>query len=71
MNFTVRFKVPTGRAFKLNCIADNFETCLEKISALYGKNLISITYETQKNPINQMDSFLEVEKYAVSREKRA
>ena len=71
MNFTVRFKAPTGRTFKLNCIADNFETCLEKISALYGKNLISITYETQKNPINQMDSFLEVEKYAVSREKRA
>ena len=64
MNFTVRFKAPTGRTFKLNCIADNFETCLKKISALYGKNLISITYETQKNPINQMDQFLEVDRCA-------
>ena len=66
MNFTVRFKAPTGRTFKLNCIADNFETCLEKISALYGKNLISITYETQKNSINQMDHFLEVDRHAIS-----
>ena len=66
MNFTVRFKAPTGRTFKLNCIADNFETCLEKISALYGKNLVSITYETQKNSINQMDHFLEVERHAIS-----
>ena len=66
MNFTVRFKTPTGRTFKLNCIADNFETCLEKISALYGKNLVSITYETQKNSINQMDHFLEVERHAIS-----
>lgn len=66
MNFTVRFKAPTGRTFKLNCIADNFETCLEKISALYGKNLISITYETQKNPLNQMDHFLEVDRHAIS-----
>ena len=66
MNFTVRFKTSTGRTFKLNCIADNFETCLEKISALYGKNLVSITYETQKNSINQMDHFLEVERHAIS-----
>lgn len=66
MNFTVRFKVPTGRTFKLNCIADNFETCLEKISALYGKNLVSITYEAQKNTINQMDTFLEVDRHAIS-----
>ena len=66
MNFTVRFKAPTGRTFKLNCIADNFETCLEKISALYGKNLISITYETQKNSINQMDHSLEVDRHAIS-----
>lgn len=66
MNFTVRFKTSTGRTFKLNCIADNFETCLEKISALYGKNLVSITYETQKNSINQMDHFLEVDRHAIS-----
>ena len=50
MNFTVCIKTPTGRMAKLNCIADNFETCLEKISALYGKNLLSITYELRKNP---------------------
>lgn len=60
MNFTIQFKSPGGRACKLNCIADNFETCLEKISALYGKNLISITYDLRKNPVNQLDKFLEV-----------
>ena len=50
MNFTVCIKTPTGRTAKLNCIADNFETCLKKISALYGKNLLSITYDLRKNP---------------------
>lgn len=49
MNFTILFKSPTGRTCKLNCIAPNFETCLEKISALYGKNLVSINYELRKN----------------------
>lgn len=71
MNFTIQFKSPTGRMCKLNCIADNFETCLEKISALYGKNLLSITYELRKNPSNQMDQFLEVDRHVISREKRA
>ena len=71
MNFTIQFKTPTGRTAKLNCIADNFETCLEKISALYGKNLLSITYDLRKNPINQMDQFLEVDRRVMPREKRA
>lgn len=67
MNFTVQFRTPTGRTAKLNCIADNFEACLEKISALYGKNLLSITYDLRKNPTHQMGQFPEVDrKNAVS-----
>lgn len=56
MNFTVQFRTPTGRTAKLNCIADNFETCLEKIFALYGKNLISITYDLRKNPSDKQEA---------------
>lgn len=49
MIFTVSFKSPGGRLCKLNCIAPDFETCLKKISSLYGKNLVSITYDLRKN----------------------
>lgn len=49
MIFIVAFKSPGGRVCKLNCIAPNFEECLKKISSLYGKNLISITYDLRKN----------------------
>ena len=49
MLFIVQFKSPGGRLCKLNCIASNFEECLKKISSLYGKNLISITYDARKN----------------------
>ena len=49
MIFIVTFKSPGGRLCKLNCIAPNFEECLKKISSLYGKNLISITYDLRKN----------------------
>lgn len=63
MIFIVVFKTPGGRTCKLSCIAPNFEECLKKISALYGKNLLSITYDVQKNS--------EVRTNVVSREKRA
>lgn len=49
MIFIVTFKSPGGRLCKLNCIASSFEECLKKISSLYGKNLISITYDLRKN----------------------
>ncbi len=49
MIFTISFKSPGGRLCKLNCIAPDFETCLKKISSLYGKNLVSITYDLRKN----------------------
>lgn len=49
MIFIVTFKSPGGRVCKLNCIAPDFETCLKKISSLYGKNLLSITYDVRKN----------------------
>ena len=49
MIFIVTFKSPGGRTCKLNCIAPDFETCLKKISDMYGKNLLSITYELRKN----------------------
>lgn len=49
MIFIVAFKSPGGRICKLNCIAPDFETCLKKISSLYGKNLLSITYDVRKN----------------------
>lgn len=49
MIFIVSFKSPGGRICKLNCIAPDFETCLKKISSLYGKNLLSITYDVRKN----------------------
>lgn len=49
MIFTIQFKSPGGRTCKLNCIAPDFETCLKKISSMYGKNLLSITYDLRKN----------------------
>lgn len=49
MIFIVAFKSPGGRLCKLNCIAPNFEECLKKISSMYGKNLVSITYDLRKN----------------------
>ena len=49
MIFIITFKSPGGRLCKLNCIAPNFEECLKKISSLYGKNLVSITYDLRKN----------------------
>lgn len=49
MIFIVAFKSPGGRVCKLSCIAPNFDECLKKISSLYGKNLLSITYEVKKN----------------------
>ena len=49
MIFIVTFKSPGGRACKLNCIAPDFETCLKKISSMYGENLLSITYDLRKN----------------------
>lgn len=49
MIFIVTFKSPGGRVCKINCIAPNFDECLEKISSLYGKNLLSITYDLKKN----------------------
>ena len=49
MIFTIQFKSPGGRLCKLNCIAPNFEECLKKISSMYGKNLVSITYDLRKN----------------------
>lgn len=50
MIFTIRFKNQnTGRVHNLNCIAPDFDTCLEKISSMYGKNLVSITWEKFKN----------------------
>ena len=49
MIFIITFKSPGGRLCKLNCIAPNFEECLKKILSLYGKNLVSITYDLRKN----------------------
>ena len=49
MIFIVAFKSPGGRVCKLNCIAPDFEACLKKISDMYGKNLLSITYDVRKN----------------------
>lgn len=49
MIFIISFKSPGGRVCKLNCIAPDFETCLKKISSMYGKNLLSITYDVRKN----------------------
>ena len=49
MIFIVTFKSPCGRLCKLNCIAPNFEKRIKKFSALYGKNLVSITYDLRKN----------------------
>lgn len=49
MIFIVAFKSPGGRVCKLNCIAPDFDTCLKKISSMYGKNLLSITYDVRKN----------------------
>lgn len=49
MLFIVQFKSPGGRLCKLTAIAPNFDECLKKISSLYGKNLISITYDARKN----------------------
>lgn len=49
MIFIVSFKTPGGRVCKLNCIAPDFETCLKKISGLYGTSLLSITYDLRKN----------------------
>lgn len=49
MIFIIAFKSPGGRLCKLNCIAPNFEECLKKISSMYGKNLVSITYDLRKN----------------------
>ena len=49
MIFIVTFKSPGGRVCKLNCIAPDFETCLKKISSMYGENLLSITYDLRKN----------------------
>lgn len=49
MIFIVAFKTPGGRVCKLNCIAPDFETCLKKISDLYGEKLLSITYDLRKN----------------------
>ncbi len=49
MIFIITFKSPGGRVCKLNCIAPDFETCLKKISSMYGKNLLSITYDVRKN----------------------
>lgn len=51
MNFTVYIKTPTGRSAKINCIADNFDQCLEKMSALYGEKLVSINFDIRKNDI--------------------
>lgn len=55
MNFTVKFKSPGGRTCTLNCIAPNFEECLKKISSVYGKNLVSISYEVRKNAVSGED----------------
>lgn len=49
MIFIITFKSPGGRTCKLNCIAPDFETCLKKISSLYGEKLLSITYDLRKN----------------------
>lgn len=49
MIFIIEFKTPGGRTCKLNCIAPDFDTCLKKISDLYGKNLLRITYDLRKN----------------------
>lgn len=50
MIFTIRFRNPnSGRCHSLNCIAPGFYECLEKISSMYGKNLVSITYDCRKN----------------------
>lgn len=49
MIFIVCFKSSGGRLCKINCIAPNFEECLKKISLMYGKNLVSITYDLRKN----------------------
>lgn len=49
MIFIAMFKSPGGRVCKINCIAPDFETCLKKISSLYGENLLSITYDVKKN----------------------
>lgn len=49
MIFVVAFKSKGGRTCKLNFIAPDFETCLKKISSMYGENLISITYDRRKN----------------------
>ena len=50
MIFTIRFKNQnTGRVYSLNCIAPDFDTCLKKISSIYGKNLVSIAWEKNKN----------------------
>lgn len=50
MIFTIRFKNQnTGRVYSLNCISPDFDTCLKKISSIYGKNLVSIAWEKNKN----------------------
>lgn len=56
MIFIVSFKSPGGRVCKLNCIAPSFEECLKKISSLYGKNLISITYDLRKNSVDKLEA---------------
>ena len=53
MIFTAYLKTQTGRTYKLNFIAPNFEECLEKISDLYGVSLIKIEYDLRKNLSNQ------------------
>ena len=60
MIFTIRFKnQKTGRVYSLNCIAPDFSTCLEKISSIYGKNLVSITWEKFKNEEAMPDAISE------------
>ena len=50
MIFLVRFQnTRTGRLHSLNCIAPDFNDCREKISSLYGANLVSITWFREKN----------------------
>lgn len=33
----------------VSCIANNFEDAKKKLSAIYGKDLVSIIYEVEKN----------------------
>ena len=49
MIFTAVIKTKTGRTHRLNILAPNFETCLEKISSLYGVRLEKIEYDLRKN----------------------